>query len=80
MKINLVAYGIAKEILGGSEIQLETPEGSSLQELKQVLIKKYPDFEKLKSLRFAVNEDYQDDDFLVSERDVVVIIPPVSGG
>ena len=41
---------------------------------------KYPEFEKLKSLKFAVNEDYQEDGYRLKENDEVVIIPPVSGG
>ena len=49
-------------------------------DLKKALTKQYPEFEKLASLRFAVGEDYQEDDFELSEENEVVIIPPVSGG
>ena len=40
----------------------------------------FPDFEKLRSLVIAVNEEYQEDGFILSEKDEIVIIPPVSGG
>ena len=40
----------------------------------------FPDFEKLRSLSIAVNQEYREDDFLVKEGDEIVIIPPVSGG
>ena len=35
---------------------------------------------ELNTLSFAVNEEYRADDFVLSEDDEVVIIPPVSGG
>ena len=41
---------------------------------------KYEGFQKLQSINFAINEDYQEDHFLLKEGDEVVIIPPVSGG
>ncbi len=80
MEIKLVAYGIAKEIIGKSETTLRVDDKINLGNLRLELLKEHPGFEKLKSLKFAVNEDYQDDDFSLKERDEVVIIPPVSGG
>ena len=59
---------------------MELPEGSNVGQLKNELCNRFPDFQKLKSLAIAVNEEYQTDDFGLSERDEVVIIPPVSGG
>jgi molybdopterin converting factor small subunit len=49
-------------------------------DLKIELIAQFPDFEKLRSLVIAVNEEYQEDGFILSEKDEIVIIPPVSGG
>ena len=72
MKLRLAAYGIAREILNGSEMELDM-EGKSIADLKNHLIRTYPAFEKLRSLRFAVHEDYQTDDFLLNENDEVVI-------
>ena len=48
--------------------------------LKETLIEQYEDFTKLKSLRFAVNEEYVEDSYTLNEGDEVVLIPPVSGG
>jgi molybdopterin converting factor subunit 1 len=80
MKINLVAFGIARDILKDSNITFEINKGKTIGDLKNALTKQYPEFEKLASLRFAVDEDYQEDDFELSEENEVVIIPPVSGG
>jgi len=80
MKIKLVAYGIAKDILNGSKAEIELGGESSIANLKATLVKEYPAFQELASLRFAVNEDYQEDSFELSAADEVIIIPPVSGG
>jgi molybdopterin converting factor small subunit len=80
MKVKLVAFGIAREILQNGHHVLETRDNPTIAEVKTILIEQFPEFAKLRSLRFAVNEDYQDDTFLISANDEVVIIPPVSGG
>ena len=80
MKINLIAYGIAKDIVSAKQLDFEFRTGDTIGSLKQRLFKKYPDLSKLKSLSFAVAENYQEDSFVLHENEEVVIIPPVSGG
>jgi molybdopterin converting factor subunit 1 len=80
MNINILAFGIAKDIINGSTLGLEIQDGTTVGDLKVKLISQFPDFEKLRSLSIAVNEEYQEDDFVLSEKDEIVIIPPVSGG
>ena len=80
MKINILAFGIAKDIINGSTLGLEISDGTTVGELKTQLTSQFPEFEKLRSLAIAVNQEYQEDDFLLSEKDEIVIIPPVSGG
>lgn len=80
MKIQLLAFGIAKDIVQNSTVELELEEGKSVQDLKVLLCQQYPAFEKLRSLSIAVNTEYRSDDFVLSPQDEVVIIPPVSGG
>ncbi len=80
MKINLIAFGIAKDILKAKQLEFKVKPGDTISALKQKLFESYPDFSKLKSLSFAVGENYQEDSYLLSENDEVVIIPPVSGG
>ena len=48
--------------------------------LKEKLFHHYPDFEKLKTLAFAVGEDYREENYQLTSGDEVAIIPPVSGG
>ncbi len=80
MKVKLVAFGIARDIIKSSQVDFTLESGSTIGVLKNELTTQYPDFDALRSLRFAVHEDYQDDDFQLSDKDEVVIIPPVSGG
>ncbi len=80
MEIKLVAYGIAKDILGSNELSLSLDKGNTVIDLKNELTKMFPEFEKLSSLRFAVNEEYKPDSFELQGNDQVIIIPPVSGG
>ena len=48
--------------------------------LKKAVLNAYPQFEKLNSLAIAVNNEYADDDLIITPQDEVVLIPPVSGG
>lgn len=80
MKINLIAFGIAKDILQSKQLELEMLEGDTISSLKKKLFQHYPDLSKLKSLSFAVGENYEEDGFALHDQDEVVIIPPVSGG
>ena len=80
MEIQIIAFGIAKDIIKNRAISIELPSGSNVGFLKNKLCEEFPDFQKLKSLAIAVNEEYQTDEFNLNEKDEVVIIPPVSGG
>lgn len=80
MHIRIRAFGIAKDILSAASINYELPAGSTVSHLKSRLLNEYPDFEKLKSLAFAINESYVDDETPIRQDDEVVLIPPVSGG
>ena len=80
MELQLLAFGIAKDIVEGSTTSIQVPESCSIADLKNVLCEEYPAFEKLRSFSIAVNAEYRNDDFVLSAKDEVVIIPPVSGG
>ena len=76
----LLAFGIARDIVGGSMVKIQVSGNQTVGQLKVALREKYPDFERLKSLAIAVNEEYREDDFAIKATDEIVIIPPVSGG
>jgi molybdopterin converting factor subunit 1 len=80
MKINVLAFGIAKDIFGGSSVDVELPEHSTTGNLKQSLEDSYPRLKHLVSYMVAVNNEYAQDEGVLTERDEIAIIPPVSGG
>jgi len=72
-------FSVLREKLRKEKEEIEF-EGS-VSELRKFLIKKYPELKNfINSVRFAVNEEYVDEDYRVSDGDRVALIPPVSGG
>jgi molybdopterin converting factor subunit 1 len=80
MNIKILAFGIAKDIFGGSTIDIELDENATTKQLKTQLEAAYPRLKQLASYMVAVNNEYADDAGLITERDEIAIIPPVSGG
>lgn len=80
MTLEIMAFGITKDIVGKTLINFDLPDGSSVKELKEKLMERYPEMEGLTSLLIAVNEEYGDETHILSERDEIALIPPVSGG
>jgi len=80
MNLNILAFGIARDIVGESKISFQLETGQTVKDLKMALVDQFPDFQKLVSLSIAVNTEYAMDDHLLKESDEIVIIPPVAGG
>ncbi|MCB0585614.1 MAG: MoaD/ThiS family protein [Phaeodactylibacter sp.] len=80
MKIKILAFGIAKDILGATNILIELEGPPTVGQLKTHLCREYPAFEKLASFAIALNTEYVEDNQAIQPGDEVVIIPPVSGG
>lgn len=80
MKVKLIAYGIAKEIIGARQVEFNLDGHASIAELKINLTSQYPEFASLKSLSFAVGDEYREEIYKLKDGDEVAIIPPVSGG
>jgi molybdopterin synthase sulfur carrier subunit len=80
MKINVLAFGIAKDIFGGSSVDVELIGQGTAGDLKQSLEECYPRLKQLASYMVAVNNEYAENANVITEHDEVAIIPPVSGG
>ena len=80
MKIQLLACGLAKDIVGQQRSELEVAEGITTDELQAQLIAEYPEMGNTLSIRLAVNEEYVLDAVVLNDGDEVALIPPVSGG
>ncbi|RBW59755.1 molybdopterin synthase sulfur carrier subunit [Tenacibaculum sp. E3R01] len=80
MKIQLLSFGIARDLLGSSSIEIEIPNEISIESFKKIILKQFPKIASVSSYAIAVNEEYANDSLVLKENDVVAIIPPVSGG
>lgn len=79
MRYTLKTFGITRDILGGKEVVFEM-DGVKVSELKSELMLRFPEMKTLNSLLIAVNNNYAEDDLIISEADEIALIPPVSGG
>ncbi len=80
MKINILAFGISKDIFNSSTVCLEMANDATVYNLKYLLEQKYPRLKQLASYMVAVNNQYALPGDNIHERDEIAIIPPVSGG
>jgi molybdopterin synthase sulfur carrier subunit len=79
MRVNVLAFGIAKKIFGTNHITIEF-EGSTSEDLKSSLEKQFPLLKQLPTYLLAVNSEYSSNETIINSNDEIAIIPPVSGG
>lgn len=80
MNLKIALFGIAKEIVGQSVLEVNAPDDQPVQQLLEQLRTQYPALGQLSSLAVAVNNEYAQDTQLLHERDEIALIPPVAGG
>ena len=80
MKLKILAFGITKEIFGASETTVAVNDDLNVKQLKNFLEEEFPELKKLKSYFIAVDEEYAEDEQILSSINEIAIIPPVSGG
>lgn len=80
MEVEIMAFGIARDIFGATAIQLNLAQNTTVKQLLDQLYVSYPDLKELRSVAIAVNAEYASPEHVISPGDEVVIIPPVAGG
>jgi molybdopterin converting factor subunit 1 len=80
INVNILAFGIAKDIFGASTLMVNLDESATTADLKAKLEASYPRLKQLASYMVAINNEYADDADAITGRDEIAIIPPVSGG
>lgn len=78
--MKILAFGIAKEILGSASVDVAQGENITVGDLKNLLGRQHPELKKLSSFMIAVNNEYAPADKIINTADEIAIIPPVSGG
>jgi molybdopterin converting factor subunit 1 len=79
MKVTVRCFASVREMLGAESLDVEVAEGTTIQELLELLAERAPDLLRLPLAR-AVNRAYAPADRVLEEGDEVAFIPPISGG
>lgn len=81
MIVKVALFASARDIFGGSEIELELSPSATVADLKRELIGRYPEARDLVT-RSAVSVDHEFsmDETKLNPNCEIALIPPVSGG
>jgi MoaE-MoaD fusion protein len=81
MKIRLLAFASASDAVGGSELELELPEGATIGDLKARLERDHAALAGLwNRVAVAVDGELAPDRTVLADGVEVALLPPVSGG
>lgn len=80
MEVNVLLFGIARDIAGSGKIKLKIDEKANVGNLMDSLKISYPKLAGLKSFMIAVNNEYAKEELKLHPNDEIAVIPPVSGG
>lgn len=82
MKVKVLFFGAAKEIVGTEEKEFSLPDNITAQNAFETILSEHPHLrEKFgKSLLFAINQTYSNGGEVIKNNDELAIFPPVSGG
>lgn len=80
-KIKVKLFAILRERVGESEITITVPTGITVNYLNSEILKKYPQLKSF-SNKFvtSVNCKVTTGDTIISSKDEIALLPPVSGG
>jgi molybdopterin converting factor subunit 1 len=79
--IKILLFANLRDYAGTKLIELEIPSGTTLHELTNLLVEKYPRLDKVRdSMITAVNREYTADEQVIPDGAEIAYFPPVSGG
>ncbi len=80
-KIKVKLFAILRERVGESEITITVPTGITVNYLNSEILKKYPQLKSFNN-KFvtSVNWKVTTGDTIISSKDEIALLPPVSGG
>lgn len=81
MRVKLLFFATLRDKVGQKVLELELPEGTTVQELKALLAEQYPALRQaLGSVLISLNHEYAFDETPLQDNAEVALFPPVSGG
>ena len=81
MHLTVKLFGSLREEAGAKELEIELPNGSRVDDLRELLAERYPILERLgERIRASVNLEIAERDQPLADGDEVAFLPPVAGG
>ena len=80
-KIKILFFANLRDRAGTRAMDLEIPEGMTVQGLKDHIARKFPALqESMKSVLITINREYAFDEAVIPQNAELAMFPPVSGG
>ena len=81
-RVKILLFATLRERAGGAKsIELNLPEGATVQNLKAEIAREYPALEQnMKSVLTTINREYAFDEAVLPDGAELAMFPPVSGG
>ena len=80
MKVQVLLFASYREKTGVNRLQLALEPGATVGDLASEICSIHPGLPDPERIVVAVNNEYQDHDYLLKDGDEAALIPPVSGG
>lgn len=81
LKIHLRLFASYRDKVGSSSLDLVFQDKATVGDLVLEMVGRYPDLcHDPDSMVVAVNQEYRDHEYFLSDEDEVALIPPISGG
>jgi MoaE-MoaD fusion protein len=81
MRVQVLLFGMLKDIAGASALDVELRDGASVRDLLEACERRFPTMKKLlPSIAVAVNQQYSACGATLKAEDEIALLPPVSGG
>jgi molybdopterin converting factor subunit 1 len=79
--IKIFLFASLRDYVGAKTIELELATGTTVADLKELLVKTYPKLSPARySMMAAINREYAGDDQIIPLHAEIAFFPPVSGG
>jgi molybdopterin converting factor subunit 1 len=81
MKVRVRLFARAKDLVGADTVSLELPDGARVNDLRLRLTVDHPTLAVLlERSAIAVDNEFADNDVVLSPHAEIALLPPVSGG
>lgn len=79
--IKVLLFATLRERAGAKSIELDIPDGATVQDLRSRVIREYPTLQKsMDTVVISVNREFAFEETAIPKNAEVAMFPPVSGG